>query len=316
MFMFSKKFLEIVLSFFILLAVFSGSILGIPPKDFPSGTYVDFSNGDSVSSLTTELRENNIIKSELLFKIIVRLYKKDTQLKSGSYFFDKPESVLHVAKRFMDGTFGVERVKFVVQEGLSNKDIASLCQEEIVGCKKDEFLALASLKEGMLFPDTYFFFKTDSAEIVVDTMYKNFEDKTKDIFSGLLSSEINDILTMASILEWETNSGEERFVVSGILYNRLRIGMPLQVDAPFLVYLEKGSGDLTLSDLKIDEPWNTYIYKGLPPGPIGNPGLESIQASLNPKDSDYLYYLHDGNGEIHYGRNFEEHKNNKNKYLN
>ena len=125
-----------------------------------------------------------------------------------------------------------------------------------------------------------------------------------------------DIIIMASILEDEATSTEARRIVSGILWKRLALGMPLQVDSTFLYINGKNTYDLTLDDLKIDSPYNTYLYKGLPPGPIGNPGLEAITDAVNPTASKYLYFLSSRDGTVYYAKTFEKHQTNREKYLN
>lgn len=129
-----------------------------------------------------------------------------------------------------------------------------------------------------------------------------------------MNRKISDVIIMASILEGEALP-KDRQVVAGILWKRLSIGMPLQVDATFRYINGKGTYDLTADDLKIDSPYNTYIHKGLPPGPISNPGIDAISASLNPIPTKYLYYLTEKDGTIHYAKTFTEHIANKNKYL-
>lgn len=297
---------------FVVLAV---SILGFAPKDFVSNTEIEFKKGQSIKSLSSLLEEENIVRSKEFFYLTIRLSGKDANISSGTYVFKNPLTVVSVAKRFINSDYGVEKIKFVVPEGTTTNDIAEKCASELKNCKKEEFLALANDKNGMLFPDTYFLLETDSTDAVINALYENYAEKTKDLFVGKTKDEINDILVMASILESETNSGEERPVVAGILFNRMEIGMALQVDAPFYVYLGKTSSELTLSDLKTDEPWNTYVYRGLPPDPLSNPGIETILAVLSPVDSKYLYYLHGNDGVIHYASSFDGHIENKNKYL-
>ena len=121
---------------------------------------------------------------------------------------------------------------------------------------------------------------------------------------------------MASILEKEARKREDREIISGILWKRIEIGMALQVDAPFVYYNGKGTYNLTTKDLKTDSPYNTYTRKGLPVGPIGNPGIDSILAAIYPKSSPYLFYLSDRDGNIYYSANFEKHKKNKILYIN
>ena len=120
---------------------------------------------------------------------------------------------------------------------------------------------------------------------------------------------------MASIIEKEAHTSDDRRVISGILWERLKIGMPLQVDATFLYINGKNTYDLSVDDLAIDSPYNTYKYAGLPIGPIGNPGLDSLEAALAPMTSPYLYYLSDKSGKTYYARTFNEHKRNREKYM-
>ncbi len=123
-------------------------------------------------------------------------------------------------------------------------------------------------------------------------------------------------MIMASIIQAEAHAGyEEKQIISGILWNRLSKGMRLQVDATLKYYTGRGSADLTISDLSDDHPYNTYTRGGLPPTPIGNPGIDAIRAALHPKASEYLFYLHDSDGKIRYASTFEEHKKNISAYL-
>jgi UPF0755 protein len=141
--------------------------------------------------------------------------------------------------------------------------------------------------------------------------------KTESLNEEISKSKrsLKEIIIMASLIEKEARGEEDRFIISGILWKRIEKGIPLQVDAPFLYILGKESSELTISDLSTNSPFNTYRYKGLPPAPIGNPGLESIKASLRPTTSPYLYYLHDKNGNIYYAKTYDEHKQNIKKYL-
>jgi len=121
---------------------------------------------------------------------------------------------------------------------------------------------------------------------------------------------------MASIIEAEARTTESRRIISGILWKRISLGMPLQVDSTFVYINGKNTYELTSDDLKIDSPYNTYVYKGLPPTPIGNPGLDAILAALYPKTSKYLYFLSSKSGDMYYATTFEQHKRNKELYLN
>jgi UPF0755 protein len=180
--------------------------------------------------------------------------------------------------------FPLAQVRVTIPEGYTNKDIAERFKR-FENFDKDIFFSIAKDKEGYLFPDTYFFTGRETEKEVVAKMEDNFKKKVGEIKP--------EVLVMASLLEKESKLPEEKKIISGILWKRLEVGMPLQVDAEL----------------------DTYRYKELPPRPISNPGLESIEAAKNPVASEYWYYLHDKNGNIHYAKTFEEHKINKEKYL-
>jgi len=148
-------------------------------------------------------------------------------------------------------------------------------------------------------------------------MENNFNVKISEIQDKIEKSKksLKDVIIMASILEKEGNSFESNKIIAGILWKRIEIGMPLQVDAVFPYIIGKNTYELTLEDLKVDSKYNTYLHKGLPPGPISNPGIYSILATLEPIKTDNLYYLSDKNGTMHYATNFEQHKKNKELYL-
>jgi UPF0755 protein len=145
----------------------------------------------------------------------------------------------------------------------------------------------------------------------------NFEKQilSVDFDKSLTSKKLDEIITMASIIEGEAVKDEDRRLITDILWRRIEIGMPLQVDTTFMYINGKSSSELTKADLKINSPYNTYVNKGLPPGPISNPGIEAINAVIFPTANKYLYYLSDKNGDMHYAETFAEHIRNKEKYL-
>lgn len=171
--------------------------------------------------------------------------------------------------------------------------------------------------EGYLFPDTYLFTIDVTGEDVVETMSANFDEKIADIKQDVLRSkkDLSEIIIMASIIEREVQSVEDKKIVSGIFWKRIEIGMPLQADSTLTYEVGKTSAELSTEDLRTDSPYNTYTNRGLPPTPISNPGLDSIQAAVEPSSSPYLYFLTDEEGAVHYAKDFEEHKLNKAKYI-
>jgi len=172
--------------------------------------------------------------------------------------------------------------------------------------------------EGSLFPDTYFFMPNTKASDVILTMRENFARQIKPFEEDIVKSEkdVDEIIIMASIIEGEANQQiEAKRIIGGILWKRIRLEMPLQVDAPFKYYNGKHSYTLTTEDLQEDHEYNTYVNKGLPPSAIGNPGLDSIRAAIAPTNSDYLYFMSDKNGNMYYARDFEGHQANRERYL-
>ncbi len=186
-------------------------------------------------------------------------------------------------------------VSVTIPEGFDLKQIADTISPKLKNFSATNFLALTKNKEGYLFPDTYFFLLSATEKDVINTMSENFDKKITPLLTEITESgkTEKDIIIMASIIEREAEGNTDRAVISGILWKRLAIGMPLQVDA-------------------VPE---SYKVKGLPKSPIANPGLEAIKAATHPLTSPYLYYLHDKSGNIHYAKTFAEHTANIKKYL-
>jgi UPF0755 protein len=304
----------ITIIFFILYIL---SAIYIPTLQFPVGAYVEIPAGATLSETADILEESGIIGSSFLFREYVRFFENGKFVVAGKYFFDSRLCLASVAKRLIAGDYHIPRLKILIPEGSDVAEIAMLINTQIHDFDSKKFLSLAFAEEGYLFPDTYFFFGTVAPEEVILAMKENFAKKIQILEPKIVVSKKpqHDIITMASIIERETKTPESRRIVSGILWKRIKIGMPLQVDATFSYVNGKTTSELTLADLDIDSKYNTYEYKGLPPGPICSPGLDSIIAALEPTATAYLYYLSDKNGTMHYARTFEEHKANKIKYL-
>lgn len=293
-------------------------ILARAPEEFPNDYIYVLESGSTLRDVSNTLAEQGVIKSRRMFELYVVLTGNDPVI-AGDYLFEHPQPVHHVASRITSGDYGDSRIRVVLHEGLTVAQMADVLEESFPGFNKDQFLRLAKDKEGYLFPDTYFFFPSTTTKQIYDVLTNAFENQAGDLLLEIEESPytIDEIITMASIIEREAaNNNAERKIISGILWKRIEINMPLQVDAPFVYILGKGSAQLTRADLEEDSPYNTYTNLGLPPGPIGNPGLNSIKAALYPTETDYLYYLHGTDGVVRYGRNFDEHVANKRAYLN
>jgi len=256
-----------------------------PPVSFPTGDIITVPEGLGLHELGALLEEDEVIRSSFWFRIAAIVLGGERDMKAGQYNMSRPQNSFRVAWRIVQGRHDIETVKLTIPEGFSNSEISDLFDERFQFFDHEAFLKFA--REGYLFPDTYFIPVTATASSTIKLLTDNFERKTKEL-------EITDeIIIMASLLEGEAKLEDERKLASGILWKRLKIGMPLQVD------IER----------------KTYEFPGLPKAPINNPGLVSIKAALNPTTSPYLYFLTDDTGQMHYARTFDEHKANIAKYL-
>jgi len=289
----------------------------IAPPDFPQQTYFAITSGESLGGVASRLHEMRLVRSPEAFKLIMLVLGSERSISEGTYYFDQPVTALEIAVKISGREFGILQHKITFPEGFTNKEITARLVARIEGFDEKTFTALIKNEQGYLFPDTYSFSPGVSPQEVVTELKNNFTKKTAALESDFLAATQSKqaIVIMASILEKEANPGEESAIVSGILWKRIRLGIPLQVDASLYYLLGKTSAELTAKDLSIDSPYNTYKYKGLVPAPINNPGLAAIDAALHPKESPYLYYLHDNNGIVHYARTHDEHVANKQKYL-
>ena len=273
--------------------------------------------GSSASQIGNKLQSSGIIKSALAFKIYVQFTGQSGKLQSGQFMLSPSFSLFQNISALLSGP---TEIWVTIPEGLRREEVAArlataLSRDNIFA---DEFLSASKRKEGYLFPDTYLFPLDISAPAIVKKMEDTFDAKMADLTpqgSGLTPVET---VTLASLIERETKTDEERPIVAGIILNRIKIGMALQIDAS-VQYAVGTSKDwwpvLSLADLKINSPYNTYKFAGLPPAPIANPGLSSLTAAFNPAETDYLYYIHDSTGQIHYAKTLTEHNANVAKYL-
>lgn len=288
------------------------------PSGFPRGKIVTIEKNSTVSEAAETLASLGIIRSPFLYKVFVTIVHDGNGVQAGKYLFSSPESTLRLAYRTSFGIRGLEKVKVTIPEGASSREMATLLSKSIKDFDGAEFYEIAKKKEGYLFPDTYFFDQGSSPLEVVRTMTTVFDEKIatiKDKIDMATTTSLKEIVIMASILEEEENNAEDRRVISGILWKRIKVGMPLQVDAPFYYLYQKGSSQLSKEDLTAASPYNTYKNKGLPAGPISNPSLDAILAAIEPKKSPYWFYLSDKTGQTHYAIDHDGHVANKTRYL-
>lgn len=285
--------------------------------DFPVGAFVTISPGMTLTEIADRLEGRKIIDSPFLFKNFVILLNGEHEVIAGEYFFSEPLSVFRVALRVTRGFLGVPLNKVTIPEGFNAREIASRIKENIDGFDDKAFFERAAGKEGYLFPDTYFFPSNLKPEQAIATLEDNFYRQIRPLEKEIASfgRPLGEVVIMASLIEEEAKTPESRRIISGILWKRLELGMPLQVDAAFVYVNGKTTYELTAKDLQIDSPYNTYRYKGLPKGPIANPGFDALEAAVTPTASGYLYYLSDRQGNMYYAKDFEAHKKNRERYL-
>ena len=278
------------------------------PFSFPDKLLIHIEQGETGQDVARELKSRNAIRSEFIFRVVMRLYGDHTRIVAGTYYFPHSQNAFSIAWRLRVGNFNIEPVRVTVPEGMNVRQMNVLFSNEIAGFDSDAFLALALPQEGYLFPDTYFFYPGESAEEIVDAMRKNFDARTA------IQMPSKDIVIIASLLEKEAPDTANRQLIADILRKRLGMNMLLQVDAVFPYITGKNGSDILQSDYVIDSPYNTYLYKGLPPGPIASPSLDAIIAATHASSTPYLYYLSDKQGIFHYSSTYEGQLANQKKY--
>ena len=291
------------------------------------------SKGDGFKEIGKNLKEKEIIKSDFYFQIYSLLSGKFRNFQAGSYYFCFNESVVDIANAMYRGR--TAQKKLTIIEGWNLEDVADYFENiRIIDrgiflekAKVSEFVnSFSFLKnkslnislEGFLFPDTYFIPYDADIDLVIETVLSNFNVKLNDDLKKEIENQeksIFEIITIASLIEKEVRTFEDKKIVSGIIQKRLEIGMPLQIDATISYITGKRTVRISIAETQIDSPYNTYKYRGLPIGPICNPGLESIEAAIFPEETEYLFYLSKPDGETVFSRNLNEHNVAKNKYL-
>ncbi len=288
-----------------------------PPSDFPSNTYVQIPKGTTAHSAANILARAHIINSSIAFILIARLTNAQNNIQAGTYRFSMPVSIYTVVSRLENGELNIAPMRITIPEGFTIRDIAPRIAKNIPDITQSDFIKSATQYEGYLFPDTYYFSQTATVSEVINTMRKNFDSHIAPLKDTIHASghTLKDIVIMASLVEKEARSFKTRRIIAGILWHRLRIGMPLQVDAVFGFISHAQTYAPSAKDLKILSPYNTYLHTGLPPGPIDNPGIESLRAAVMPIKTSYLYYLTGRNGITHYANTLSGHLQNEKRFL-
>jgi|TARA_B110000495_G_C23031239_1_gene614222 UPF0755 protein len=310
----------------ILLAFYSLILLWPQGNPYDS-VKVTIPKGASLKEVSATLQDYNIIRNERSFLLAVKTLGYEKDMPAGRFKLVKASTNFDIIDQLVNGIQVNKRV--TILEGWTIDIIAEELQDKI-GIDPDEFKNACKNElllwkwgiseesvEGYLFPNTYLFSEEEDIQDIIGRMINQFKQRITVEFRDRmkeLGMDEKEIITLASIIEGEAIYDRERPVISGVYHNRLNIGMRLQAD-PTIQYIIEGSPRRLLNkDLKIKSPYNTYLNEGLPPGPINNPGIESIKAALYPVETDYLYFVAKGDGYHTFSRTKEEHNIAKRKF--
>ena len=291
-----------------------------PAADDASPIVVNIRPGQSLKTTATTLHQAGIIESPFRFIVIARLKKYDTNLKAGEYPLSKAMSPIEILTTMVKGA--VKLYKLTIPEGYNIYQIADLVADAGLGIQGDFIRAATDTKfvhkkglnadtfEGYLFPDTYLFPKDVSIDGIVSTMISRF----KSVFNpewkaraAELGFSVHQVVTLASIIEKETGAAFERPIISSVFHNRLSKRMRLESDPTVIYGIKNFDGNLTRKHLATSTPYNTYKIRGLPPGPIANPGRESLEAALFPEDTTFIFFVSKKDRTHHFSTNLQEH---------
>jgi UPF0755 protein len=289
---------------------------------------VQLQRGKSVAGIAEALAQSGVIRSALAFQFYVRWHGAGSSLRAGRYTLSGSMSLARIVRILEQGPGhdGADRLRVTVPEGFTLAQIADALEAKGV-CEAEAFRQFAAKPggwaawetgftlppntlEGYLYPDTYNFLPHTAPEEIAREMVLNFSrrfarPKEQDI--AATGHSLHEIVTLASLIEREARVAEDRPRIAGVLENRLKKGMKLEIDATVLYALGHHKDRVYYKDLEVDSPYNTYRNVGLPPGPIANPGMASLEAALHPEANDYLYYVAQQNGAHRFSRTLAEH---------
>jgi len=331
-----KKLIPI-LAILLVIAIIAGLItysiykksLTTPNSDSTEKVAFQVESGESVDSITLNLVESGLIKenNKLFFKVYLKESGLGSTIQAGSFLIPKNLNIIDIAQTLQKG--GIPETWVILQEGLRKDEIAEIIDTEFKKSggnvfSKEDFLSLTSDPvfistlginieglsdlEGFLFPDKYLLPLDSSSEDVIKILVDNYITKTGNTLTY-------EQVKMASLIEREANDAQDSPVISDILWRRYDEGWFLNVDATLLYYYQDWKKSITFNETQFDQPYNTYTRLGFPPTPICNPGMISINATLNPTPNTYYYYLHDDTGVAHYATTLDEQSINQAKYL-
>lgn len=289
-----------------------------PPDAFPVDELIEVPEGMLLQELSNSLEDAKVVRSSFALRILITALGQSTSVRAGDYLFKEPKNLFGVARAITTGAYGLEPIRIRIHEGATTSEMGRIFEKNLKRINAERFAEMARPYEGYLFPDTYYFLPNATEDTIIRAMRQNFDEKIATAMGEIVSfgKPLSEVVTMASLLEREAHIYKDRRMIAGVLWRRIDKDMLLQVDASFLYSIGRTTFDLTKKDLAAKEdPYNTYVHKGLPPTPIGSPSLASIRAAVTPIDQGYLFYLADNGGTTHYSKTYEEHLRKKNLYL-
>lgn len=304
--------------------------VALPYQGFQGEQFVVIETGSSVAAIGRALAEAGVVRDARSFQIAARIKGDATRMQAGEYRFAEPATAFAVVDRIARGDVYARPITF--PEGRTAAEMAGIFEARGFGSRADFTAAAGDASrvgafdseardlEGYLFPSTYLLPRSATAEILVGQMVQSFErafDADLRAAASALGFSVRDAVTMASLVEEEAQIPDERPIISAVYHNRLKIGMGLQCDATVIYAMQRAgtwNGNITRADLAMDSPYNTYRYRGLPPGPIANPGRASLEAAVKPADVPYLYYVSRNDGSHAFATTLDEHNRNVQQY--
>lgn len=290
-------------------------LAAVNSKDTTTKIFV-VKKGEGLRSIVRQLKQERLISDPIVFFLLVKRLAIDANIQAGDFRLSPSMTAEQIAQELTHGTLDAW---ITIPEGLRSEEIAQLLKKNIP-TYQDSWILQLKKNEGYLFPDTYLVPKDADIKLVIQIMRNNFDQKwqTLNIQQDKTALSSNNTIILASIVEREAKYPQDRPIVAGILLNRIKQDMPLQADATIQYAIGEAGNwwpNPTKEDLQIDSSFNTYKYYGFPPGPIANPGIGSMKAAAFPAKTNYLYYLSDKEGGMHYAQTLEEHNRNIKKYL-
>lgn len=292
----------------------------------PTTSLIDVTDGSFRSTAKT-LEEAKLIRSAFTFRLMARFQGKDTLVKSGEYELSPSMAPQAILDKMVRGDMFRRRI--TIKEGMTLTDITAALKDAGI-IASEQFQAIlsdpafikeqgldASSFEGYLFPETYDFPRNTPAKKIISAMREQFEKRWSPEWTQraqILELTKHQVLTLASIIEKESGNFDEQPIIASVFHNRLRKKMRLQADPTVIYGIKNFNGNITKQDLTTSTPYNTYVIDGLPPGPIANPGINAIKATLYPADTNYLYFVGNGQGAHIFSETLEAHNVAVNQY--